>query len=144
MERVENSLNESERKQLLEEAEEAFQERLEAFKAEKADLESKATVLNDQLEKAQRLLKAERQRVVSADQFTVSDAGMAEIETRLARWMPTPSHPATHRRGPQDMGSRRSGAPVAEPSPQAGAPGPLVTGDQLGFPFFGGRLNGPA
>lgn len=85
MERVENSLGEAERKQLLEEAEESFQERLEAFKAEKADLESKATVLTDQLEKAQSLLEAERQRVVSADQFTVSDAGMLEIETRLER-----------------------------------------------------------
>ena len=85
MEYVENSLGEAERKQLLEEAEEAFQERLESFKVEKADLESKATVLNDQLERARSLLEEERQRVVSADQFTVSDAGMLEIETRLER-----------------------------------------------------------
>ncbi len=87
VEKVETSLGEAERKQLLEEAEEAFHERLEAFKAEKAGLESRARVLADQLERAQKLLEEERQRVVTADQFTVSDAGMVEIETRLERML---------------------------------------------------------
>ena len=44
-------------------------------------------MLNDQLEKAQNLLEEERQRVVSADQFTVSGAGMLEIETRMERML---------------------------------------------------------
>jgi hypothetical protein len=79
------TLGETERKRLLEEAEEGFKERMEAHMAEKADLESQTKLLQEQLEKAQSVLEEERNRVVSADQFTVSDAGMVEIEQRLGR-----------------------------------------------------------
>ena len=82
---LETALVEDERQRLLEEAEESFRERLESFKAEKARLESQAVRLREQLETAQDLLVNERQRIVSSDQFTVSDAGIIEIEKRLVR-----------------------------------------------------------
>lgn len=74
-----------ERKRLLEEAEGSFRARLEAFKAENAGLESKANHLETQLRQAQSLLEEERQRVVRASQFTVSDAGLEQLERRLER-----------------------------------------------------------
>lgn len=75
-----HALGENERKRLLEEAEESFQERLKAFQLEKASADERAAKLADQLGNAQRLLDEERKRSISADQFTVSHAGMAEIE----------------------------------------------------------------
>ncbi len=87
VEGLSRSLDDKERKRLLEEAEVGFKDRLEAFQAEKRGLEEQSNVLKSQLERAQALLEEERQRVVSADQFTVSDAGMIEIETRLQRLM---------------------------------------------------------
>ena len=84
-ERMTYSLAADERQRLLEEAEESFQEKLEAFQAEKRGLETQTKVLGRQLDNAQSLLNAERKRVVSADQFTVSDAGMIKIEARLGR-----------------------------------------------------------
>jgi len=86
-EQFENSLGAEEKKRLLEEAEETFQERLQSFKAEKAGLEAHAKNLQSQLDRAQSLLDEERQRIVSANQFTVSDAGMIEIEQRLTRML---------------------------------------------------------
>lgn len=83
--RSEREWNEKERKKLLEEAEEIFNERLESFKAEKAELSAQARHLKDQLARAQELLEEERQKVVRADQFTVSDAGLMELEKRLSR-----------------------------------------------------------
>jgi hypothetical protein len=80
-------LGEAERRRLLEEAEDGFQERLASFQAEKAGLEAQARNLQERLQKAQALLEEERQKVVSADQFTVSDAGMVQIETRLGRML---------------------------------------------------------
>lgn len=79
------TLGETERKRLLEEAEEGFKERMEAHMAEKAGLEAQTKLLQDQLEKAKGVLEEERNRIVSADQFTVSDVGMIEIEQRLGR-----------------------------------------------------------
>jgi hypothetical protein len=79
------SLNESERKRLLEEAEEGFQERLKAFQAEKEDADLKTKRLGEQLEAARRLLDEERKRTIKADQFTVSDEGLGEIEDRFKR-----------------------------------------------------------
>ncbi|MBI4601890.1 MAG: hypothetical protein HY721_08000, partial [Planctomycetes bacterium] len=79
------SLKEAERKRLLEEAEASFAERLEMFRSEKAGLEEKSRLLQEQLGKAQALLEEERQRVVSASQFTVSSAGMVELEQKLGR-----------------------------------------------------------
>lgn len=82
---AEHSWDDVQRQRLLEEAEEAFQERLDSFQAEKAGLEAQAQNLEQQLERAQDLLEDERSRVVSADQFTVSDQGMVELERRLSR-----------------------------------------------------------
>jgi hypothetical protein len=79
------SLNESERKRLLEEAEEGFQERLKAFQAEKEGAEQKTKRLTEQLEAARRLLDEERKRTIKADQFTVSAEGLGEIEDRFKR-----------------------------------------------------------
>ncbi|MBN1443086.1 MAG: hypothetical protein JXA90_10265 [Planctomycetes bacterium] len=75
----------SERTRLLEEAEEAFRERLERFQAEKTGLEARTRILEEQLDKAQRLLEEERLREIRADQFTLSDAGVIELETKLER-----------------------------------------------------------
>ena len=77
--------DEEERQRLLEEAEESFSERLAALRAEKAGVESQVANLQQQLERAQGLLDEERERVVEADQFTVSDAGMAELDKKLGR-----------------------------------------------------------
>lgn len=77
--------DEDQRKSLLEEAEEAFNERMEAMKAEKAGLEAQTSNLQDQLGRAQSLLEEEKMKVLEVDQFTVSDAGMAELDRRLGR-----------------------------------------------------------
>jgi AcrR family transcriptional regulator len=79
------SLGEAERKRLLEEAEEGFQERLKSFQAEKQSAEERNKRLNEQLEAARRLLDDERKRTIKADQFTVSDEGLGEIEDRFKR-----------------------------------------------------------
>lgn len=79
------SLGEAERKRLLEEAEEGFQERLKSFEAEKQSAAERNKRLNDQLESARRLLEDERKRSIKADQFTVSDEGLGEIEDRFKR-----------------------------------------------------------
>lgn len=79
------SLGEAERKRLLEEAEEGFQERLKSFQAEKQSAEERNKRLNEQLESARRLLEDERKRSIKADQFTVSDEGLGEIEDRFKR-----------------------------------------------------------
>lgn len=78
-------LDEKERKQLLEEAEQDFQERLKAFQLEKASAEERSRQLADQLRTAQNLLESERKRTISADQFTVSAAGLDEIESTFKR-----------------------------------------------------------
>lgn len=80
-----STLGEAERRRLLEEAEAEFKERLRLFEAEKAGLEGKTRVLQAELEKARAVLADERKRQVSADRFTVSDAGLIELEQRLAR-----------------------------------------------------------
>lgn len=80
-----SALGDAERKALLQEAEENFKARLAIFQAEKQGVESKAKHLQAQLDKAQQLLEEERLRLVSADQFTVSNAGMAELDERLSR-----------------------------------------------------------
>ncbi len=78
-------MSEAEKKHLMEEAEASFAERLSLFKAEKSGLEVQLNALQDSLRKAQGLLVEERGKVLSAHQFTVSDAGMAELEQRLGR-----------------------------------------------------------
>ena len=79
------AMNEAERKRLLEEAEEGFQERMKAFQLEKINADEKSKQLADQLGKAQKLLEDERKRSISADQFTVSTAGLVEIESAFQK-----------------------------------------------------------
>ncbi len=79
------ALGEAERKRFLEEAEEQFKERLKAFELEKKSAQERQQALQDQLDSARRLLEDERKRTITADQFTVSSAGIEEIETRLRR-----------------------------------------------------------
>ena len=78
-------LDADERKRLLEEAEEEFQSRLKAFQAEKAGLQAQTQQLSSQLARAQSLLQEERSKVVSADRFTVSAAGVDDLEKRFER-----------------------------------------------------------
>ncbi len=82
---AEHSWDEEQRQKLLEEAEETFKERLDSFKAEKKGLEAQTQMLQDQLDRAQSVLEDEKHKVVSADQFTVSDQGILELERRLSR-----------------------------------------------------------
>ncbi len=77
------ALGESERKRLMEEAEDSFKERLKAFELDKKDAEEKARVLQKDLNAAKELLEQERKRSIAADQFTVSEAGLAEIDVRM-------------------------------------------------------------
>ncbi len=79
------ALGEAERKRLLEEAEEGFKERLKAFQLEKAGAEEKLKALNDQLKAAQSLLEQERKRTIAADQFTVSEKGLEEIDGKMSK-----------------------------------------------------------
>lgn len=79
------SMSETEKKQLLEETEAKFQERLKNFQAEKVGAQEYAKHLNDQLRIAQNLLEEERKRTINVDQFTVSESGMGQIEERLRR-----------------------------------------------------------
>ena len=78
-------MGDGEKKRLLEEAEQGFQERLKVFQADKLGAEEKAKQLLDQLKRAQDLLEQERKRSISADQFTVSEAGLGEIEEKMKR-----------------------------------------------------------
>lgn len=74
------NLGENERKRLLEEAEEGFKERMKAFQAEKMDAEGRAKELARQLNKAQDLLEEERKRQISANQFTMSQQGVQQLD----------------------------------------------------------------
>jgi len=85
MQHLTANMGETEKKQLLQEAEAQFQERLKAFKAEKDSSDAYAKHLNEQLRKAQELLEDERKREIKAEQFTVSDAGMGQIEEKMKR-----------------------------------------------------------
>ncbi len=85
MQHLTANMGESEKKLLLQEAEAQFQERLKAFKAEKESSDAYAKHLNEQLRKAQELLEDERKREIKAEQFTVSDAGMGQIEEKMKR-----------------------------------------------------------
>lgn len=74
------ALGEAERKRLLEEAEESFQEKLKEFQAQKIDAEVRSRQLQEQLDSAKRLLEDERKRQIAAEQFTVSAKGLEDIE----------------------------------------------------------------
>ena len=85
LERLGGSIDAAEKEKLLKEAEEEFQERLKAFKAEKQGWEAQQKNLESQLDRAQRLLEEEKNKVVEADQFTVSEKGMEDLEKRFGR-----------------------------------------------------------
>ena len=74
-----------ERRRLLEETEATFQERLASLQAEKDGAVEQIGTLRAELERAERTLDEERARTIENDQFTVSEAGMDEIEERLGR-----------------------------------------------------------
>ncbi len=78
-------LSDAEKRALLEESEAKLKERLELLEAEKASFEEKSEVFTQQLLKAQRLLDEERSRALSPFQFTLSGAGMVELEQKLGR-----------------------------------------------------------
>jgi len=79
------ALGEAERKRLLEEAEDGFKERLKAFELDKRDAEEKARLLQKDLSAAKELLEQERKRSIAADQFTVSEAGLADLDLRMMK-----------------------------------------------------------
>jgi len=78
-------LSDAEKRALMEESEARLKERLDLLEAEKASFEEKTAVLSQQLSKAQRLLEEERRRALSPFQFTLSGAGMVELEQKLGR-----------------------------------------------------------
>ena len=83
--RMGGTVSARDREQLMQEAEAIFNDRLSELQAEKADVETRARELSSQLENARHLLEEERQKVVTSQQFTVSDAGMIQLEERLGR-----------------------------------------------------------
>jgi hypothetical protein len=78
-------LEEAEKKRLLAEAEEEFQEKMKDFQAEKMGLEERAQQLQSQLDRAENLLKKEKGREVDANQFTMSAASIEDLEKTLKR-----------------------------------------------------------
>lgn len=70
---------------LAEEVERRVDEQLQAFKAEKDDVEARAQRLEAELKKAKEAVDREQKRAIEANQFTISDAGIADIERRLER-----------------------------------------------------------
>ncbi|TVR15470.1 MAG: hypothetical protein EA401_02775 [Planctomycetota bacterium] len=70
---------------LAEEVERRVDEQLQAFKAEKDDVEARAQRLEAELQKAKEAVEREQKRAIEANQFTISDAGIADIERRLER-----------------------------------------------------------
>lgn len=81
----EHMFSEKEREKLLNEAQDVFQARLDDMRQQRETSEARATEVEAQLQKAEALLEEERERILSADQFTVSNAGMMAIEERMER-----------------------------------------------------------
>ncbi len=73
-------LDDSELKELIEESEIRFQQRLVQFENEKADLQSRIQGLSTRLDRAQDLLNQERNRQVDRDRFTLSEDALGELE----------------------------------------------------------------
>lgn len=84
-ERMGTELNEDARNKMLRETVEEFQARLASFTAEKAGLEAQKLNMQRELDRAQRMLEEERKKTVKADQFTVSEAGVADLEKQFER-----------------------------------------------------------
>ena len=70
------------RERLLRETEATFQERLTTLQAERDGAEEQITALKGELERARAVLDEERSRVIEDERFTVSDAGLVELERR--------------------------------------------------------------
>lgn len=83
--RADRAFTDEEREKLLQETEATFQQRLNTLQAEKAGAEEQVVALQQELARAQDVLEEERSRVIENDRFTVSDAGMAELDHRLGR-----------------------------------------------------------
>lgn len=83
--RLQKQLTREDEERLRRETEERFEERMAILKAEKTSLADQVQTLEDQRTKAEDLLEQERQRVIRSTQFTVSDAGMIQLEQRLSR-----------------------------------------------------------
>lgn len=79
------SIAEAERERLLEETEASFREKARLYEAEKAGLEKRIQLLQEEISRSRASIEAERAKVLSAYQFTVSDKGMMELEDRLGR-----------------------------------------------------------
>ena len=73
------------REALLRETESEFAERLASLQAEKAGAEAQAEQLRAELERAEATLAEEREREISTEQFTVSEAGIQQLDKRLGR-----------------------------------------------------------
>ncbi len=73
------------REDLMEEVERRVSERMQSVEGEKRDLEAKARGLEIQLEAAQKSLDQERDREIHATNFTVSEAGLEDLEKRFNR-----------------------------------------------------------
>lgn len=83
--RLQSQLTEEEQARLRRETEDLFQERMDVLKAEKTSLADQVQALEEQRQKAEEVLEQERQRVIRATQFTVSDAGIIKLEQRFSR-----------------------------------------------------------
>jgi len=81
----ERALDAEARARILRETEATFHERLATLQAEKAGAEEQIAHLEGELARARSVLEEERARVIENDRFTVSDAGMAELDERLGR-----------------------------------------------------------
>ncbi|MEC9477212.1 MAG: hypothetical protein VX764_09255 [Planctomycetota bacterium] len=73
-------LEETELKEIIEESEKGFRDRLAQFEDEKADLQSRIEGLSSRLERAQDLLDRERNREVDRDRFALSETALGELE----------------------------------------------------------------
>lgn len=79
------SLREAERQRILEEAEANFREKARLHEAEKAGLERRIQVLQEEIARSRASIEEEKARVLSSYQFTVSQSGMLELEDKLGR-----------------------------------------------------------
>ncbi len=82
---LEGVFGEEQRGRLLEETERNFEQRIETLRAEKIGLEEKVSTVTTQFEQTKQLLDEERERVIAAQRFTVSEAGMVQLEQRFER-----------------------------------------------------------
>lgn len=83
VEKIDRNLNEKEKQELLDETERAFEERMEEFRSQNADLQARSQSLEKQLERASSVLEEERLRIISRERFLVSDAGLAELDRHM-------------------------------------------------------------